>query len=593
MPLHPATRMTASWRQRPLAAALGATLLAGCAAMTVPGAVDDWPLHGHDAGGQRFSPLAQIDRDNVARLATAWTWKSGIVATYQTTPIVVGSLMVVSLPGSSVAALDARDGREIWRYVHRSRITKTCCGPANRGVAVARGKVYVGTVDGRLLALDLQTGAVRWDVTVAEYRGSTEANEQLRADDPLARSGKNGSTGVGIGAAPIVHDGRVYIGINGVGYGLHPDAGLAVVGIAGQYGQPGLMAAFDAETGATLWHFDITGPGWEGPLRNSLIDGTPMQRDIVAERAALSAHADSWRFGGGSIYASPVVDAERGLLLFGTGNPSPQMADDSRPGDNLYTSSLIALDLATGALRWHAQQIPHDRWGYDVASAPVLIDLTRDGQTIPAVAQASKLGWVFVHDRRDGRLLFKSEAFVPQQNLLTPPQPGAGIVVAPGIAGGANWSPSAWDAQQGLLYVGALHLPTRYIANETRRADGTVLRYASTQDTGEPSWGTLSAIDLRSGGRIRWQVKTAEPLIGGVLATAGGLVFSGAGQGLFAAFDSSSGTRLWATQFDAGVNAPPITYRVDGRQYIVVAAGGNALFGFKQGDALRAFALPP
>ena len=572
---------------------LAAALLAGCSTLGGRlGAADDWSLHGHDLGGQRFSPLAQIDRSNVARLAPAWTWKSGIVATYQTTPIVVGAVMVVSLPGSSVAALDARDGRELWRYTHRSRIAKVCCGPAIRGVAVAQSKVYVGTVDGRLVALDAGSGAVLWDVTVAEYRGVTEANAQLRGDDPLALAGNTGSTGVGIGSAPLVHDGRVYIGINGVGYGLHPDSGLAVVGIAGQYGRPGLMAAFDAQTGRRLWGFDITGPGWEGEFRNQLADGTPMQRDIAGERAALAANADAWRHGGGSVYASPVIDAAQGLLLFGTGNPSPQMADDSRPGDNLYTSSLVALDLATGALRWHAQQIPHDRWGYDVASSPVLIDVEQGGRTIPAVAQASKLGWVFVHDRRDGRLLFKSEAFVPHQNLFTPPQPGAGVVIAPGIAGGANWSPSAWDAQQGLLYVGALHLPTRYIANETTRADGSVLKYASTQDTDEPAWGTLSAIDLRGGGRIRWQVKTPEPLIGGVLATAGGLVFSGAGKGVFAAFDSSSGTQLWATQCDAGVNAPPITYAIDGRQYVAVAAGGNALFGFKQGDALRVFALP-
>lgn len=574
------------------AVVIAAVLLAGCASPVVWPGGDDWSLHGHDLGGQRFSNLAQIDRSNVATLAPAWTWKSGIAATYQATPIVVGAVMVVSLPGSSVAALDARDGRELWRYSHRSRIAKTCCGPANRGVAVAGDKVYVGTVDGRLLALDLNSGAVLWDVTVAQYRGTTEANAQLGSDDPLARSGNRGSTGVGIGAAPIVHEGRVYIGINGVGYGLHPDAGLSVVGIAGQYGQPGLMAAFDAQTGRALWQFDITGPGWEGSLRNSLIDGTPMQRDINAERAALPANTAAWRHGGGSIYASAVVDAERGLLLFGTGNPSPQMADNSRPGDNLYTSSLVALDLATGALRWHAQQVPHDRWGYDVASSPVLIDLQHEGKTVAAVAQASKLGWVFVHDRNDGRLLFKSDAFVPQQNLLTPPQPGAGIVIAPGIAGGANWSPSAWDARQGLFYVAALHLPTRYIANEVRRADGSVLHYASTQETDASSWGTLSAIDLGQGGRMRWQVKTAEPLIGGVLATAGGLVFSGIGQGVFAAFDSSSGQQLWAAQCEAGVNAPPITYRIDGRQYIAVAAGGNALFGFKQGDALRVFALP-
>ena len=580
------------YRVASVAALAVALLLAGC--MPRAGALPDagWSLHGHDLGGQRYSPLAHIERGNVAQLAPAWTWHSGIAATYQATPIVVDGTMFVSLPGSSVAALDARDGRELWRYPHRPRTAKLCCGPANRGVAVDQGRVFIGTVDARLVALDARSGAVLWDVPVAESRGASEANAQLDASDPLARAGNIGATGVGIGAAPIVHGGRVYIGINGVGYGLHPDSGLAVVGISGQYGQPGLMAAFDAQSGHALWRFEITGPGWEGEYRNTLVDGTPMQRDIAAERAAAPAQAEAWRHGGGSVYATPVVDAELGLLLFGSGNPSPQMADASRPGDNLYTSSLIALDLATGRLRWHVQQIPHDRWGYDVATAPVLIELQQGGQRIPAVASASKLGWVFVHDRRDGRLLFKSEAFVPQKNLFTPPQPGAGVVVAPGIAGGANWSPAAWDAQQGLFYVAALHLPTRYVAHESRRADGSLLQYASTQDAAEPSWGTLTALDLRAGGRLRWQVRTPEPLIGGVLATAGGLVFSGVGQGVFAAFDSASGARLWSTQCEAGVNAPPITYALDGRQYIAVAAGGNALFGFKQGDALRVFALP-
>jgi PQQ-dependent dehydrogenase (methanol/ethanol family) len=570
-------------------------LIAACAALpgTTPRDDGSWSLHGHDLGGQRFSPLAAIDTHNVASLVPRWTYHSGVAATFQATPIVAGGVMYVSLPHSHVVALDAATGRERWRYRHRLRdpARKLCCGPASRGVAVAAGKVYLGSVDGRLIALDAESGRLLWDVTVAEYANPTEATSQLHGDDPLSRVGASGSTGVGIGAAPLVYQGRVFIGINGVGYGLHPDQGLAVVGVSGQYGRPGLMAAFDAESGRPLWHFDITGPGWEGGFRNATPDGVPMQRDVAAERAAAPAHAGAWAWGGGSIYSTPVVDAERGLLIFGSGNPSPQMADASRPGDNLHTASLIALDLKSGRLAWSYQQVPHDRWGYDVASAPVLLDLDLDGARVPAVAQASKVGWVYVHDRRDGRLLFKSDAFVPQKNLFTPPRPGAGVLVAPGIAGGANWSPAAFDAASGLFYVAALHLPTRYVAHEVQRADGSVLQYASTRD-GDESWGTLSALDLRRRGHLRWQVKTEEPLVGGVLATAGGLVFSGAGQGFVAAFDAASGQRLWQYRCEAGVNAPPISYAVDGRQYVAVAAGGNALFGFRQGDSIVAFGLP-
>ena len=566
---------------------LGATLGSQASAQAPAG----WPLHGLDLGGTRYSPLTAIDTANVARLQPLWTYHSGVTATFQATPIVLDTVMFVSLPFSGVAAIDARTGREIWRYKHQSRLAQLCCGPANRGVAVAEGRVYVGTVDGRLIALDATTGVLLWDITVAEYRGTTETTSQLGADDPLAQAGATGSTGVGISAAPLVHDGRVFVGIAGVGYGLHPDRGLAVVGVVGQYGRSGLMAAFDARSGELLWSFDVTGPGWEGAFRAATPDGVPLRRDLALERSEAPRHADGWKFGGGSIYTTPVVDPERHLLVFGTGNPSPQMADASRPGDNLHTSSLVALDVRTGKLVWHYQQVPHDRWGYDAASSPVLLDLDREGRRVPAVAQAGKTGWVYVHDRRNGRLLFKSEAFVPQRNLFTPPRPGAGVVIAPGIGGGANWSPSAFDPRRDLFYVGALHLPTRYIAHQARRPDGSVLRYASTQTTTE-AWGTLTALDLAAGGRVRWQVRTAEPLIGGVLATAGGLVFSGAGQGVFAAFHAGSGKRLWSYQCDAGVNAPPVTYSAGGRQYVAVAVGGNALFGFRQGDMVMGFGLP-
>ena len=550
-----------------------------------------WPLHGYDLSGRRFSPLAAIDTATVARLVPRWTYHSGVTATFQTTPIVTDGVMFVSLPFSGVAALDPATGRERWRYTHVSRTAKPCCGPANRGVAVAGGMVYIGTIDGRLVALDAASGAVRWDVTVAEYGGTTEATSQLGQDDPLSRVAATGSTGVGIGAAPLVYDGKVFVGIAGVGYGLHPDQGLAVVGVSGRYGRPGLMAAFDAATGRPVWQWAVTGPKWEGRFGATTADGVPLHRDVAAERAAAPRHREAWRYGGGSIYATPVVDSARGLLIFGTGNPSPQMADVSRPGDNLYTSSLVALDLRTGRLMWHYQQVPHDRWGYDVASAPVLVDVAIRGRRVPAVAQASKTGWVFVHDRMSGKLLFRSDAFVPQRNLFTPPQPGDGVVIAPGIAGGANWSPSAYDPGRGLFYVAALNLPTRYIAREARRPDGSVLQYASTQDTDEAS-GTLTALDLGAGGRLRWQVRTDEPLVGGVLATAGGLVFSGAGKGRFAAYDAGTGRELWSYACAAGVNAPPVTYAVGGGQLVAVAVGGNALFGFTQGDMVMAFGLP-
>ncbi len=549
-----------------------------------------WAVHGQGYENQRHSPLTRITTANVTQLVPRWTYHSGVNATFQATPVVRDGLMFISLPMSGVAAVDAATGREVWKYKHKSRWSKLCCGPANRGVAVEDGIVYIGTVDGRLVALDARTGAVRWDVAVAEQSGNTENKASLNKDDPLGKVEATGSTGIGIAMAPLVFEGKVFVAVNGVGYGLHPDQGLAVVGISATQSQSGFMAAYDAKTGRLDWKWDVTGPGWEGAFHNATGDGVAMHRDIAREKAELGKFKDNWKYGGGSIYASPAIDTERHLLYFGTGNPSPQMADSTRPGDNLHTSSLVALDTRTGKLVWAFQQVPHDRWGYDVVTPPVLFDLAWHGQTVPAVAEASKLGWVYVHDRRNGRLLFKSAAFVPQHNLLTPPTK-EGVTIAPGIAGGSNWSPAAYNPDNGLFFVNGLHLPTRYVLHEEKDAQGHPFTYVSTQDGNEKA-GTLTALDLRHGGRIAWQEKTDEPLIGGVLSTAGGLVFSGVGHQHLAAFDSTAGTKLWDVTLDAGVNAPPIAYRTGGEELVAVAVGGNSLFGLKTGDAVVAFGLP-
>lgn len=558
----------------------------------------NWLAHGRDFSNQRFSPADRITRENVKRLVPKWIYQTGTAATFQTTPLVADGVMYLTAPFSHVIALDAGTGRELWRYEHKSKAAKLCCGPANRGVALGNGRVYVASVDARLIALDSATGKVVWDVALAEAGGGpTEDKAALGATDPALKGNVTGSTGIGAVAAPLFFDGKVYIGITGVGYGLHldsdrPGAPLGtVVGVAGRYGRPGFLAAYDAATGTKLWQFDTTQQGWEGEFRATTPDGIALPRDIAAEKAALPQFADAWRHGGGSVWHSPAVDAQLGLLYLGIGNPSPQAAGESRPGDNLYTVSLVAIDAATGKLRWHYQQVPHDMWGYDVASPPSLFDVTVGGQQVPAVGQASKLGWYYVHDRRDGRLLFKSEAFVPQENMFQAPTRD-GIVISPGVGGGANWSPAAIDTRQGLAFVAAMHLPTRYRTEELPASGGKpAVTYYAFEPAKGPSWGTLTAIDLKEGGRIAWQRKTEEPLVGGVLATAGGLVFNGEGNGTFAAFDSATGKRLWEFNCGAGVNAPPISYEANGRQLIAVAAGGSQIWGFRQGGAVIAFGL--
>jgi glucose dehydrogenase len=567
--------------------------------LSAQGDASNWLTYGRDYTNQRFSPLAQIDTRNVGKLAPRWVYRSGVESTFQASPIVADGVMYLSLPFNHVVALDARTGNELWRYEHQRRTKKMCCGPANRGVAVAYGKVYVGTVDARLIALDAKSGRVVWDVPLAEeIGGQTERTEQLAKDDPLRAQRVTGSTGVGANMAPLVYKGKVIIGITGVGYGLHLDSARpgaplgAVVGIAGESQRAGFYAAFDAQTGRRIWQFDATAEqAWEGEFRTKTPSGEPLDRDIAREKATAAQYADAWKRGGGSAWTTPAIDPALGMIYVGFGNPSPQMDDLTRPGDNLYTVSLVAIDAETGRLGWYFQEVPHDMWGYDVASPPVLFEVEVDGRRVPAVGQAGKTGWFYVLDRRTGRFLFKSEPFVPQRNLFRRPT-AEGVEIYPGGAGGANWSPVSFDARTGLAYVAAIHMPIRYTVREIAvTAEAPAVRYTALEPVDGPQWGTLSAIDVNDRGKIRWQVKTARPLIGGVVATAGGLLFVGEGDGHFNAFDSRSGALLWQYRCEAGVNAPPVTYSLDGKQYVAVAVGGSQLFGYKQGDMVYVFAL--
>lgn len=584
--------------------ALSASLLiAACAGMHSKQGSDnagvdnkDWPSFGRDYTNQRLSPLTQINRNNVKDLQLAWQYKSGIDATFQATPIVTNGVMYVALPYSSVAALDAQTGKELWRYTHERRKNwKLCCGPSNRGVAVSAGKVFIGTVDARLIALNAENGAKIWDIDVADDNVKGENASLLDASD--SQKVAYGGTGVGIAMAPVVYHGKVLIGVTGVGYGLHldkptADAPLgAVVGVDGRYGRPGFLAAFDINSGKRIWQFDTIPPtGWEGVFAETIEGGISLNRNIATEKATLADNKDAWRYGGGSAWSTPAIDTKTDTLYFGTGNPSPQMNDISRPGDNLYTVSLVALDTETGKLKWYYQQVPHDLWGYDLASPPVLFDYKKDGETIPAVGQASKTGWFYVHNRNTGELLIKSDAFVPQKNLFAKPTK-AGTVLYPGILGGSNWSPSVVDQASQTSFVAGIHAPINYRLVEEPAKDGAPpIRYASSEPTKDPHWGILSAINLTTG-KLNWQVKTEQPLIGGLLGTGSGLLFMGEGNGSFNAYDSASGNLLWQTKVDAGVNAPPISYEIDGVQYIAVAAGGNSIFGYKTGDNIMVYAL--
>ncbi|MEN9427253.1 MAG: hypothetical protein RLZZ220_1602 [Pseudomonadota bacterium] len=484
----------------------------------------DWPTYGLDLSNQRYATPSQINTGNVGKLTRAWAYQSGVKATFQSTPIMVDRTVYLSLPFNGVVALDAVTGKQLWRYEHpRKKDYPLCCGPANRGVAVADGKVFIGTVDARLVTLDAKTGKVLWDVEVADADSARqESVSTLTESDPLRKATIAGQSGVGIAMAPVVHKGKVLIGVTGVGYGLHLDSDRdgaplgAVVGFAGNYGRPGFLAAFDVATGKRVWQFDTIAPShWEGEFRRSTPDGVPLNRDIEKERADLPKYPDAARYGGGSAWSTPAIDTENGLLYFGTGNPSPQMDGTSRPGDNLYTVSLVCLDVATGKIRWHYQQVPHDQWGYDVASPAVLFDYPHQGKLVPAVGQAAKIGWYYIHNRLTGELLKKSDEFVEHHNTFTKPTP-EGQVILPGVLGGINWSPTSVDAKKLVAYVPAIHWPVKYTKKVIPATSAKpAVEYTTLEPLMDvPRWGVLSAIDLATG-KMKWQHKTAQPLVGG------------------------------------------------------------------------------
>ena len=560
---------------------------------------EDWPLYGRDHSNQRYSSLDQINTENVAQLKLAWRYQTGKKATFQTNPIVVDGTMFITTPFNDVIALNAETGNEVWRYRHQLTQENFCCGPASRGPAVANGIVYTATIDARLIALDKNTGEVLWDIDIVDTNaGEGEKLGSLLGVEQFDSAIQTGASGYSVTMAPQVYGGKVFVGITGAGYGLHvslEEGGkqkLSVGGFAdGGHGLRGFLIAYDAKTGGEVWRwYSVPEQGWEGEWRETTANGIPLNRDITSEKKKFEQYQDTWRYGGGSIWSTPAIDVELGLIYFGTGNPSPNMEDTTRPGDNLYTCSLVALDVNTGKIKWHYQQVPHDRWGYDVASPPVLFDYLYEGKSIKAIGQASKLGWFFIHDAATGELLKRSKPFIEQENIFGQPVE-SGTRVVPGTIGASSWSPVAYAPNTNAVYISGIYQPSVFHSIKLDPTPGKPWEsYTYFKATDEPDWGVFSAISVATG-KVLWQNKVDDPMVGGALATAGNLVFTGEGNGLFNAFQSDTGKLLWQYQANYGVNAPPISYAINGKQYIAVAAGGNKLFAYKTGDEILVFSL--
>ena len=503
----------------------------------------------------RYYPGAQINVGNVGKLRPAFTFQTEVLESMETAPIVIDGIMFITTSYNHVYALDAVTGKEFWHYKHKQGpVTTYCCGPNNRGVAILDDKVYMGTLDAKLVSLDAKTGKLLWSTQIAD--------PELGYSETMA---------------PVAVDGKILIGTNG-----------------GEYGIRGFVKAYDAKDGKLLWTFHtVPEKGHEGVWAVNDATNRNMLRDIAGEKAQLAKQGgDFYKTLGGGVWMAPAVDRETSTAFFVVGNPSPDLYGKERPGDNLYTDSIVAVDLNTGAYKWHYQYVAHDVWDLDAVSPVILTEAKgKDGKMRKVAIHGGKTGHVYVHDRATGELIRFSEAMVPQENMWVLPTAN-GARMLPGANGGVEWSPMAINPKHRLAYAANLHQPMTYHVEESKYPGGKLwLGGAFKAIATEKQWGRLAAVNIDTG-KMAWKFDTEQPLIGGVLATAGDLVFNGEGNGLFRAFHAKTGKKLWEYQAGAGVNAPAVSYSVGGKQYIAVAAGGNTQLDFKRGNSVIVFALP-
>jgi quinohemoprotein ethanol dehydrogenase len=534
----------------------------------------DWLTNGGDVFNRRFSTLDRIDRSNVRNLKGVWRTRlggsgSGPRFSGEAQPLVYDGVVYVITGADDVFAISVEAGEILWRYEAAldATISTVCCGWTSRGVALGDGKVFVGQLDGKLVALDQRTGRVRW---------STQAEAWQE--------------GYTITSAPLYYDGLVVAGFAG--------ADLAT---------RGRVKAFDANNGGLVWTFyTIPGPGEPG-------------------HETWPADSDVWMHGGGSVWQTPAVDPELGLIYFSTGNPGPDLNGAVRGGDNLYTASIVAVDARTGRYRWHFQQVHHDLWDFDSSNPVVLFDVTVGGVERKALAEVSKAGWVYILDRVTGEpLLGIDETPVAQEprqlTAATQPIPrgdaigprtlditvegyelsGDGHIFTPFWTEpvlakrlGANWPPSAYDPRTQTLFVCANERTFYYSVDATESNDpaaGTRYMGGSFGNAEIPPLGLLAAMDMKTN-RVVWRQRWADRCFSGVTATAGGLLFVGRNDGRLTALDSANGARLWEFQTGAGVNAPATVFEHEGEQYVVVLSAGNLFVGTPRGDSVWLFGL--
>ena len=484
----------------------------------------NWLMYSGDYAGHRFSALDQVNKGNVGSLVAKWVFQTGATGKFETTPIVVDGMLYGTAPDNRVFALDAHTGRPIWLYQRQlPGDIRPCCGRVNRGVAILGDKVFFGTLDAHVVALDAKTGSVIWDVSAVDYK-----------------------LGYSFTAAPLIVKNLVILGVSG-----------------GEYGIRGFVDAYDADSGQRKWRFyTIPGPGEPGHE---------------------SWEAASWKIGGAPAWITGTYDPASNQLFWPTGNPSPSNRGAGRAGDNLYSNTLLALDADSGKLSWHFQFTRHDEHDWDSTQVPVMID---DGDK-HLIAQANRNGFFYVVDRSSHKLLLanpygkvtwsngKDAEGRPTSNKESEPTL-TGRQVCPGAAGTTNWMSPTYDSQTALFYVNARE-QCDIFSTAPQPYEAGHAYYGSAyfpSDEAEPYWGALRAIEPANG-QVKWEFRHPSPSWAGVLSTGGGLVFTGDSEGNFIALDAQSGKPLWHFQTGAAVYAAPMAFGLDGKQYIAIAAGSS------------------
>jgi alcohol dehydrogenase (cytochrome c) len=518
----------------------------------------NWLTYHGSYDAQRFSRLDQINTGNASQLEEAWQMYLPIPHGFEATPLVVDGTMYFTTGGhTAVYAVDARTGQELWHYTATvPEGVPACCDWVNRGLALGGGKVFFVSLDAKLIALDARTGELLWDEMVADWR--------------------EGYTATG---APLFVNDKVIVGISG-----------------GEYGIRGFLDAYDARTGERTWRFwTIPGPGEPG-------------------NETWGGELPTWMTGGGSTWVTGSYDPELNLLYWTTGNPGPVFNGEVRPGDNLYTDSVLALDPDTGELRWHFQWTPHDIWDWDGVNEVILVDLPMGGQTVKALIHADKNAHFYVLDRTNGEFLMATP--FARQTWATAIDPESGRpevdplallsssleTICPSAAGAKEWNHMAFSPQTGMAYIPVIENCGSFRTGQAFYQQGLPFWGSMTETAalgpGE-SHGKMLAVNAATGEKA-WEIESEWPVVSGVLTTAGGLVFWGEATGMLHATDARTGQDVWTHKAPIGLHAPPMTYSVDGKQYVAFPVGwGGWINGFapelrEQPSAhlLLVFALP-